>query len=400
VTLLSIDGTPESAFGPDLAGKVIEVLRLSEIAAIDWWIGHDSITGALALECKQQWKDSRCAAVMHMSYHDYAYIKHAPENAATVTKRTELQQTVLYTADVGLAVGPLLFERLKTIRGKSNHCYMLIPGLAALATKEATQDRLHAITFGRFDGSESLVKQAPLAVAAFARAFRMGVESSNSVLKNARIRLIGAPTDVTVKLRFLANKEAGRLVNLEAHEFIEDHGKLRSLLHECNVCLMLSWHEGFGLSGWEAIGSGVPLVLSKNSGLFQLLHSLGGVATGCVFPVDVHGQSDGEPNETDVEIVKKAILALASDIPKARSNAKALRQALRFTHNFTWNRTARDFAHALGVPVTTTILDLVTSAPSSEADKAGDVFDSAKLAAAQRVLTLVDAKYECGEYDC
>src|SRR5207253_516745 len=71
VTLISMDGFLEPTVGPMVADKLIEALRRADILSVDWWVGHDSITGALALDCKQQWKDSRCAVVMHMSYQDY-----------------------------------------------------------------------------------------------------------------------------------------------------------------------------------------------------------------------------------------------------------------------------------------------------------------------------------------
>ena len=193
----------------------------------------------------------------------------------------------------------------------------------------------------------------------------------------------------------MAAAEAGRIVNIEAHEFIEDEARVRALVHECNVSLMLSWHEGFGLSGWEAIGAGVPLILSRNSGLFQLLDSLGGTATGCVFAIDVRGQADGPHEEEDKESVKTALLQLSSDISRAQHDARRLRDSLRFTHCYTWSRAARDVANALGVQITTTLLDLVFAA-SGETPKR-DV-GSEDIENARRVLASAHSRYECGEY--
>jgi glycosyltransferase involved in cell wall biosynthesis len=398
VTLISINAVAPGSPPPELASNVMETLRQNDISPVEWWIGHDCITGPLATACRTRCANSRVALLMHMSYQDYAFVKHAPEESAEIDRRTEAQRNILAGADVGLAVGPLLFERLKTIRGAAAPSHMIVPGLTDMPSNNVTEDRLHAITFGRFDFSEALIKQAPLVVAAFARSFRSGIESSNPILKSARLRLIGAPAEVIARMRELANKEAGRVVNLEGQGFIEDSKKLRALLHECNVCLMLSWHEGFGLSGWEAIGSGVPLILSTNSGLYQLLDSLGGTVTGCVHAIDVRGSGDGAPNEEDIETVQRAILAVAADIPKARANAKSLRKMLRFECGFTWNRTARETANALGLPVTTTILDFVSSGTPSDKARPGSVQDSVEIATAQRVLTLADSHYQVGQY--
>jgi hypothetical protein len=57
---------------------------------------------------------------------------------------------------------------------------------------------------------------------------------------------------------------------------------------------MLSWHEGFGLVGWEAIAAEVPLVVSKRTGLYKLLDSPDDpVGAACVSVVDVRGFDGG-----------------------------------------------------------------------------------------------------------
>lgn len=394
VTLISLN-VPDGKGAEEIPDNIRAAFHKSEIEHVEWWIGHDVITGPHALGCKERVQGSRAAVLMHMSYSDYAFIKHAPEDAAIIAQRTEAQRTTLSSADVGFAVGPLLFDRLIAIRDRAS--FMVVPGLVDLAPTLANPDRLHAITFGRFDSSESLIKQAPLVVAAFARAFRIGVETNNLTLKGARLRLIGTPNEVIVQLRALANLEAGRVVNIEAHDFIDDKAQLQRLLHECNICLMLSWHEGFGLSGWEAVGSGVPLIVSRNSGLYQLLHSLGGAATGCVTAIDVRGQADGQPNQEDIEAAKAALLTVSADIRKAQKDAIQLRHLLRFTHAFTWDRAARDVAIALGLQITTTLLDSISGAGGNRENQRS-VSESADIETARRVITSADSHYQCGEY--
>jgi glycosyltransferase involved in cell wall biosynthesis len=379
-------GTPDADF-------VLQCVRTVALGEIAWWVGHDVITGPRALECMANSNRSQCAVIMHTSYEDYAYVKHPPEQAETIRTRTEAQRDALRSATVGLSVGPLLHNRIKSIRPKGSTSVMLTPGLGEAREDIAPSDTLCAISLGRFDSSEVLVKQAPLVVAGFARAFRLGHES-NPVMTNAKLRLVGTPNEIAVKLRSLANEEAGRLVNLEAHEFTTDEGRLSRMLQESNVCMMLSWHEGFGLSGWEAIGAGVPLVVSKNSGLFQLLESIGGLGIGSVYPIDVRGQGDGEPHEDDVEAVKSTLLKLAANLPRAQENARALRKHLRFACHCTWTRTARELAAGLGLAVTSTVLDSLGMGAG-----AGDSQNPADLNVAQRVLTVADSKYQAGEYE-
>ena len=91
-------------------------------------------------------------------------------------------------------------------------------------------------------------------------------------------------------LKGLMRKETGRQIPVNATVYTDDRQKLYVALADNEVALMLAWHEGFGLVGWEAIAAGVPLVLSKRTGLYKLLSSLDDpVGAACVSVVDVEG---------------------------------------------------------------------------------------------------------------
>lgn len=377
---------------------VLDLIKSKGIGLVEWWIGHDTITGELALLCSKRCQGSRSAVIMHMSYEDYAYMKYAPQEANTVDRYIEKQQNVLKQANVGLAVGPLLFDRLKEIRDAEDRSVMLVPGLSDRPLSSTHLSRLHAITYGRFSASESLVKQVELAVAAFSRAVKTGFDAKNTTLENADLKISGASNEVTIKLRQLAEQEAGRVINLKAHDFVEERERLLGWLETSNLCLMLSWHEGFGLSAWEAIGAGVPIVLTRNSGVYKLLDAIGGPAVGCVFEVDVSGRGDGRPNDKDVEDAKRAILEAASDLPKALANARALRNHLRRKLGFTWDRTAIDFANALNLPANVTMLDASEAISSSLLKEPEDVMEGSEIAAAQRVISYAETYHSAGDY--
>jgi len=224
----------------------------------------------------------------------------------------------------------------------------LVPGSADNVLARPPVARLQAIGLGRFNASDALVKQAPLAAAGFARAFRMAYW--NPAFRDAQLTLVGVPPDEAQQLRDLAEKEAGRVVNIQTIDFLEIRERLLGLLSEANACLMISWHEGFGLAAWEAIGAGVPVVISRNSGVFRMLESLGGAATGCVTAIDVRGRSDGAPLEEDIESVKNALFEVTSNIQRSLGNAQSLRNLLR-DRDFTWERTARTLATLIGLPI-------------------------------------------------
>src|SRR5918999_5248329 len=74
-----------------------------------------------------------------------------------------------------------------------------------------------------------------------------------------------------IELKQFAFKYADAVVNLHALPYIQDRQQLYSELSKASVALMPSWHEGFGLVAWEAIAAGVPVIVSKHSGVYRLL---------------------------------------------------------------------------------------------------------------------------------
>lgn len=53
---------------------------------------------------------------------------------------------------------------------------------------------------------------------------------------------------------------------------------------------MPSWHEGFGLVAWEAVAAGVPLIVSKESGVYEFLDEQ--FKTGYVEAIKVRGATE------------------------------------------------------------------------------------------------------------
>jgi glycosyltransferase involved in cell wall biosynthesis len=369
-------------------------IRKQSAAHISWWIGHDAITGHAAEAGASSSSNSKWAIIMHMSYEDYSYLKHPPERAPEIAEKINTQQLLLRAADVAFAVGPLLLQRLQSIRDNSQPIVMLVPGLADQAPPVQSTERVNAITFGRFESEEILIKQGPLAVAGFARAVAVGHETQNSVLIDSNLHIVGVPSELVHDLRRLSHDEAGRVVNVKAHDFIENPYELQRLLHKSNVCLMLSWHEGFGLSGWEAIGAGIPVIVSRNTGLYRLLDKLGGAASGCVVDVDIKAHFDPSPNGDDVDTVKNAILRISSDLSKAIANAKSLRNLLRFQHYFTWENTAREVAQALDLKTEFTMLDAQVPRTERETAEVGGI----NTAGAVRLIGIAENFCENGKY--
>lgn len=96
---------------------MLGVLAAADISTVDHWVGHDAITGELAVCCARDSKQGKATVLMHMSYDEYLYVKHPASEGTTIADRSTKQKSVLQSADFACAVGPLLFERLCEIRG-------------------------------------------------------------------------------------------------------------------------------------------------------------------------------------------------------------------------------------------------------------------------------------------
>jgi hypothetical protein len=105
-----------------------------------------------------------------------------------------------------------------------------------------------------------------------------------------------------------------------------------------NLAIMPSFHEGFGLVGWEAIGCEVPLILGRETGLYKFIDGLlGGRGIGCLKAQNIRG---GGLEQHDVEAVSEAIIDVAGNLDRARRDAGVLRSQLQIEKRCTWRHTA------------------------------------------------------------
>ena len=147
-------------------------------------------------------------------------------------------------------------------------------------------------------------------------------------------------------LKSLVHERARRIINVVAVPYTEDRNELFRALPQNEVSLMLSWHEGFGLVGWESISARLPLIISRRSGLYRLLLEGPPELAEYVTAVDIRGSSDDEPNQHDVDAVANALLSVASNLPEALAKADRLWEYL--SERYTWDRCVRSALEACG----------------------------------------------------
>jgi glycosyltransferase involved in cell wall biosynthesis/tetratricopeptide (TPR) repeat protein len=310
------------------------VFRASETV----WLGHDRITGGAAIGGAMASR-GRSAIIHHMSYEHY---EGYAENSATAYAKTKQQRDVFERADILLAVGSLLRDALgDLVTDRAGHVRMLVPGLAEIKPASAPMS-FSCFLAGRLGDDSAPIKQMQLAVAAFSQAQREANDDPGlpTSLRQPKLKLRGielepsqvpsesGPTDLESALKTFAYGYAQRVVNLHTLPFTTRRGELYDEMRVASVVMMPSWHEGFGLVAWEAIAAGVPLILSRHSGVFRLLEERWpGTGPGCVFDVDIRGLLT-EPYFTaqDLRAVTDLIKVIAADPGSARRKAGNLRE--------------------------------------------------------------------------
>ena len=374
VTLIKLPYPPQAkTFSKDQAQASIDLLKQRGISfdpEHTIWLGHDRITGAAAIEAAKI-AGGRSALIHHMSY---AHYESFAEDSQTAHRKNQEQQGLFGEANLVLAIGPLLCDAAHDLISGAKLVNMLVPGLAEIEAQSAPKTFV-AFLGGRLSGDAARVKQGYLSVAALAHAHKEAckINMPDSLCKQPRLMLRGVDfaaeensqpdAKPEAKLKMFAEEHAERAITVLALPYTHDRNKLYSEISKASAVMMLSWHEGFGLAAWEAIAAGVPLIISKHSGVYKLLEEKHpGCEKGFVYPIDVRG-TNAEPffRTEDLEAVAAALREIAHHPDKARQKAGTLRGLL--LNEYSWAACAEQAAQIFSWPLQKGILPIVEQKP-------------------------------------
>jgi glycosyltransferase involved in cell wall biosynthesis len=322
-----------------------------------WWVGHDVRTGPIALELKKK-LGGKLALIHHMSYESYAIVLGYDVMAAE--EKVENQRTLFLQGDRIFGVGPLLTEKLNSLVAGSNKiACQIVPGLAEIEPLPPQKD-FRAIAYGRLSPKNDRIKQFRLALDAFAEAVRKAGENNTpeNLLELPHLYAIGMVLENDEEKKKIVNdlnERMERVVSIWQFPYSDNRKKVFDKLRRCSVAMMLSWHEGFGLVGWEAIAAEVPLIVGKNSGLYRLIkEKSGAVGLKLINHINIKGvwdhtgkenyNKEGNYKEEELDEVRKVITEIAADVSAAKEKAKHLKELLLKTHGCSWENTAKQFA--------------------------------------------------------
>lgn len=311
-------------------------------------VGHDIYTGNLSKQLADMcggWN----IVFHHMDYSSYYLL--GKSDVSSYNKKIKEQNNVLRNADLICAVGPMLLQSAQDISRSTcvDKCVEVFPGLAMFDALPTPPNRFNPIVFGRVEKDNQAIKQIPLAIDAFAMAIFM--DKDTPIIKNNPTLLVvgyevGDPDalrDEISRLQERTTKIAGKMCNVVPRTYTNNRTELGEWLRDASVAMMLSFHEGFGLVGYEAIAAGIPLILSQNTGLYEFLKQE--KLDHLVYIVQIEGSSLADRySETDRKTVARALRDIRQNEREYKKKALDLRNVLLSKKGrYSWDAVADHF---------------------------------------------------------
>ena len=347
INLVSLGAKPSTDFfDPAWAFEVWDKLVEGGISQVDCWVGHDVISGKAAQTAASKFGGAY-SLIHHMSYARYQAIKH--DDPKSVDKKIRDQRELFSAGGNLFSVGYLLADSCKEMSGREPT--VLIPGFPSGLQDRSSDTRISAISLGRLANRDDRIKQGRLAGIAFGAATRNARNSFIKVpaLSEPTMLLLGVDETEAQEITKQVDEEAGFAIPIIPLPYETNRRDTLERLEQSNLALMLSKHEGFGLTGWEALAAETPTIVSRNSGLYTLIEkTLGNVGLGAITVVDIQGRRGGatDPrNFTDADLVtvSDAILNIAAELQEKKKDAKLLKRLLIEHLGASWRHTAVAF---------------------------------------------------------
>lgn len=325
--------------------------------AKNYFIGHDVISGKIAYECKFQSEyNSKFIAFHHMSYESYEPFKINFDPYKSSYKKSR-QEIIFSNADIIFGVGPKLYKSAMDLVDdeQKSKCKMFIPGLPEIKSNQKLPNKFIGVCTGRLEYNTDYIKLFSLTVCALKKAILECGEGA--FYHDSKVELVGLEKDldkskiqdiknhISSQLNIFNLGEGQSLYNIVPYK--EDREEIFTLLKRSTVALMLSIHEGSGLAGWEAIAAGIPLVVSKNSGLYEFLDdSFANQAAKYVYPIEIKGDGKTIFSQQDLENVSEAIKTINNQQSKWKEYATSLKKML--TKKYSWKKICISFLCDIG----------------------------------------------------
>ena len=312
-----------------------------------FFIGHDVITGDYANKLRDRYGSNAVSIIFHhMDYKKYYYLRE--KEPVKIREKELLQKKIIPAADIIVPIGPSLTKSAQDLckdarREQLTKIHEINPGMEDIEPIEGAHNIHKVILFGRLEDKNNAVKQIELAVDALGK--YLSEPNDNEII----IKCFGYTDNEAVNQKKLMDeicKASGKAISITANSYINDEKELFDEIASASLCIMPSTYEGFGLTGYEAISAGVPVIISENTGLFQFLNSWNGESISGLFQsVKIQGgtQENGkEYSIKDLNTLVEGIRAVFSNYDEHKKKAMKLRDILR-NGQCTWEYAAQAF---------------------------------------------------------
>ncbi len=312
-----------------------------------YWIGHDIYTGKTAVKCSKACKkiynnkNTKSIVFHHMDYSDYYTSK--SKNIENSEEKQKLQAEIITSSDIVVAIGPTLkasaISKIDKNKKDDEIVFELIPGITE-DLPEVTNPKNRAVIIGRIDDD---LKQARLTAAAFGQALKALKDVSE--LQNTKLHIVGYanPTKEDYKeIDSFVSQYSGKSDNVEIIPFINSHKEVLKYIAESKLCIVPSLYEGFSLVGCESIATATPLILTKRSGLYEMLKNLGLdlYITNIKFNHIVKEKVNDKLDLDDLNNLSDKIKEVLEGYKSHKRQSESLHKELK---KFTWDETAKNF---------------------------------------------------------
>ncbi|TAK32775.1 MAG: glycosyltransferase [Myxococcaceae bacterium] len=268
----------------------------------DLIVGHGRVTGLAArVQHEQHFSGARRLHFVHVAPGAIEWFKDRSSDGDTAERadaREQVEAQLAKEAHVVAAVGPLLTREFATqLHGHGVPVREFLPGLPRIPPVEKPPPAYRCLVLGR--GEDSRLKGFPIA----ARALGL-VAKARPDLRPVLIAR-GAPAGTGDDLQDSLLKTSGHsALDVRVRPYTSDVQQIDMDLRQSSLVLMPSHSEGFGLVGLEAIAAGIPVLLSDQSGLAEVLQRLApNLAPSHVVPVTRDLETDGPQWAKRIEFV-------------------------------------------------------------------------------------------------
>ena len=247
--------------------------------AVDWVIGHGAVLGR-QVQILKRIHHCKWIQVVHTAPEELGMHKSYADAISRGEKKHQAEVKLCEKADQVVAVGPKLtdaFSGYLRACGKDQDVFNLTPGIfsefADVTQATEGREKFNVLVIGRGGKEDFQLKGYDIAARAFAE-LKDEPQPYNFLF-------VGAASGEEENVKDLLLQQGIDHSQLTVRCFNESREQLARLYCEADLVIMPSRTEGFGLAALEALTAGLPVLVSRNSGLGEALKKVP-FASSCV----------------------------------------------------------------------------------------------------------------------